>query len=135
VRSEALTHQEHAVCEYFVNADPILYESRTRTVRIRGVSTSIRLENFIWDTLARMAQAEGVTTNALIVQFHDDILRHRGDVANFTSFLRVTCLRFLSRKCDELERAMAADLAQPGLEAEQLTALADAPLAAAFTHH
>jgi predicted DNA-binding ribbon-helix-helix protein len=95
------------MCDYFVNADPILYESRTRTVRIRGVSTSIRMENFIWDTLAQMAKEEGVTTNALIVQFHDEILRHRGDVQNFTSFLRVTCLRFLRRKCDELDVALA----------------------------
>ena len=94
------------MCDYFVNADPILYESRTRTVRIRGVSTSIRMENFIWDTLAHMAKEEGVTTNALIVQFHDEILRHRGDVQNFTSFLRVTCLRFLRRKCDELAVAL-----------------------------
>jgi predicted DNA-binding ribbon-helix-helix protein len=96
------------MCDYFVNADPILYESRTRTVRIRGVSTSIRMENFAWDTLAKMAEEEGNTTNALIVQFHDEILRHRGDVSNFTSFLRVTCLRFLSRQCNELELALAA---------------------------
>lgn len=95
------------MCDYFVNADPILYESRTRTVRIRGISTSIRMENFIWDTLAQMAREEGVTTNALIVQFHDEILRSRGDVLNFTSFLRVTCLRFLRRKCDELGLALA----------------------------
>jgi predicted DNA-binding ribbon-helix-helix protein len=95
------------MCDYFVNADPILYESRTRTVRIRGVSTSIRMENFVWDILAKMAAEEGVTTNALIVQFHDEILRHRGDVQNFTSFLRVTCLRFLSRQCEDLELAIA----------------------------
>lgn len=96
------------MCEYFVNADPILYESRTRTVRIRGVSTSIRMENFVWDILAKMAAEEGITTNALIVQFHDEILRHRGDVQNFTSFLRVTCLRFLDRQCNDLELAIAA---------------------------
>jgi predicted DNA-binding ribbon-helix-helix protein len=94
------------MCDYFVNADPILYESRTRTVRIRSVSTSIRMENFIWETLAQMAKEEGVTTNALIVQFHDEILRYRGDVLNFTSFLRVTCLRFLRRKYDELGVAL-----------------------------
>jgi len=94
------------MCEYYVNADPILYESRTRTVRIRGISTSIRMENFAWDVLASMAQAEGITTNALIMQFHDEILRYRGDVQNFTSFLRVTCLRFLSRQCTTLASAL-----------------------------
>ena len=123
------------MCEYFVNADPILYESRTRTVRIRGVSTSIRMENFIWDTLSRMAQEEGVTTNALIVQFHDEILRHRGDVANFTSFLRVTCLRFLSRKCDQLEQSIEAAQAQTSLDAEALTAFQDALPPTLATQH
>mgnify|MGYP003339356296 FL=1 len=104
------------MCEYFVGADPILYESRTRTVRIRGISTSIRMENFAWDILAKMAAEEGLTTNALIVQFHDEILRHRGDVQNFTSFLRVTCLRFLDRQCNNLELAIAAtqeEMAEP----------------------
>lgn len=101
------------MCEFFVAADPILYESRARTVRIHGVSTSIRMENFIWDTLASLAAEEGKTTNALIVQFHDEILRHRGDVQNFTSFLRVTCLRYLRRKCDQLESGLEG---QPGAE-------------------
>lgn len=95
------------MCDFFVKADPILYESRSRTVRIHGVMTSIRVENFVWDTLASLAAEEGLTTNALIVQFHDEILRHRGDVQNFSSFLRVTCMRYLRRKCDELERAAA----------------------------
>ena len=120
------------MCDYFVNADPILYESRTRTVRIRGVSTSIRMENFIWDTLAKMAAEEGVTTNALIVQFHDEILRHRGDVQNFTSFLRVTCLRFLSRQCDELGMALAATQ-EENMEASELMTPIDAPASPSVT--
>jgi predicted DNA-binding ribbon-helix-helix protein len=92
------------MCEYFVKADPILYEQRTRTIRIHGVLTSIRLENMVWDTLAEMAEAERCTTNSLIVQFHDEILAHRGEVPNFASFLRVTGMRFLRRKLIEVER-------------------------------
>jgi predicted DNA-binding ribbon-helix-helix protein len=94
------------MCEFFVKADPILYESRSRTVRIHGVLTSLRVENFVWDTLASLAADEGLTTNALIVKFHDEILRYRGDVQNFSSFLRVTCMRYLRRKCDALEQAV-----------------------------
>ena len=93
------------MCEYFVKADPILYEQRTRTIRIHGVLTSIRLENMMWDTLAEMAEAEACTTNSLIVQFHDEILAHRGEVPNFASFLRVTGMRFLRRRLAEAERA------------------------------
>ena len=92
------------MCEYFVEADPILYEQRTRTIRIHGVLTSIRLENMVWDILAEMAGSEGCTTNHLIGQFHDEILAHRGEVPNFASFLRVTGMRFLRRKLGELQR-------------------------------
>ena len=85
------------MCEYFVKADPIQYEQRTRSVRIRGMLTSIRLENMVWDVLAEMAEDEGCTTNALICTLHDEILDHRGEVSNFASFLRVTSLRYLRR--------------------------------------
>jgi predicted DNA-binding ribbon-helix-helix protein len=102
------------MCEFFVKADPILYESRTRTVRIHGVLTSIRLENLVWDTLAEMANDESCTTNSLIAKFHDEILLQRGDVANFSSFLRVTCLRYLRRKC-ELATGVEGDGARKAL--------------------
>ena len=108
--------------DFFVTADPILYESRTRTMRIHGISTSIRLENFIWDTLATLASDEGITTNALIMTFHDEIMRHRGDVQNFTSFLRVTCLRYLARKCDQLEAQLASDAPHRPTEGNRETA-------------
>ncbi len=94
------------MCEYFVKADPIQYEQRTRTVRIRGALTSIRLENMVWDILAEMAEEEDCTTNHLIGKFHEEILAHRGEVPNFASFLRVTCMRYLRRKLITAERAL-----------------------------
>lgn len=92
------------MCEYFVKADPIQYEQRSRTVRIRKMLTSIRLENMVWDVLAEMAEAEGCTTNALIAKFHDEIMAHRGEVPNFASFLRVTSMRYLRRCVTASER-------------------------------
>jgi len=103
------------MCEFFVKADPILYESRTRTLRIHGVLTSIRLENLAWDVLAEMAAAEGNPTNALITKFHDEILEHRGEVPNFASFLRVTCMRYLLRELNS--RTEANSKPGPGLVA------------------
>ncbi len=112
------------MCEFFVKADPIQYEQRSRTVRIHGVLTSLRLENMVWDVLAEMAEAEGRTTNALISLFHDEILAHRGEVPNFASFLRVTCMRYLRRAVHEAGKAADAgaadgprDAAPPGLPA------------------
>jgi predicted DNA-binding ribbon-helix-helix protein len=92
------------MCEYFVKADPIQYEQRSRTVRIKNVLTSLRLENMVWDILAEMAEEEGCTTNALIAKFHDEILAHRGEVPNFASFLRVTSMRYLRRCVISMER-------------------------------
>ncbi|RQO55989.1 aryl-sulfate sulfotransferase [Paucibacter sp. KBW04] len=94
------------MCEFFVKADPIQYEQRARSVRIHGVLTSLRLENMVWDILAEMAEQEGCTTNALIATFHDEILAHRGEVPNFASFLRVTCMRHLRRSLQTAEKAL-----------------------------
>lgn len=85
------------MCEFFIKADPVHYEQRTRTVRIHGVLTSIRLENMVWDILAEIAEEEGGTTNNLISKFHDEILASRGEVPNFASFLRISCMRYLRR--------------------------------------
>ena len=103
------------MCEFFVKADPIQYEQRTRTVRMHGVLSSLRLENMVWDILAEMAEREGCTTNALISTFHDEILAHRGEVPNFASFLRVTCMRYLQRRANEAERQLQRD---PSVEPE-----------------
>ena len=108
------------MCEFFVKADPIQYEQRSRTVRIHGVLTSLRLENMVWDVLAEMAQAEGRTTNALISLFHDEILVQRGEVPNFASFLRVTCLRYL-------QRAAQAPSRRAELSAERTAGQPDPP--------
>lgn len=94
------------MCEYFVKADPIQYEQRSRTVRIKNVLTSIRLENMVWDILAEMAEEEGCTTNALIAKFHEEIMEHRGEVPNFASFLRVTSMRYLHRSMMNLEKQL-----------------------------
>ena len=48
------------MCELYVKADPILYESRSRSLRIRGVVTTVRLENQCWDVLQEIAEVDGV---------------------------------------------------------------------------
>lgn len=84
------------MCEIFVKADPHLYECRARSVRLHGAVTSIRLENLFWQTLEEIAARDRMTTNQLITKLHDELVEYRGAVDNFTSFLRVCCLRYLS---------------------------------------
>lgn len=85
------------MCELYVKADPILYESRSRSLRIRGVVTTLRLENQFWELLREIAEVDGMTTNQLISKLYDEVMDYRGEVVNFSSFLRVSCTRFLSQ--------------------------------------
>ncbi|MGD0634475.1 MAG: ribbon-helix-helix domain-containing protein [Beijerinckiaceae bacterium] len=89
------------MCEIYVKADPILYESRSRSVRVNGVVTSIRLENLFWDVLSEIAKRDGLTTNQLITKLYDEIVDYRGEVSNLASFLRVSCLRYKSLVLDK----------------------------------
>lgn len=84
------------MCGIYVNTDPILYESRTRSLRIHTVITTVRLENLFWNVLQEIAEREGMTTNQFIGKLHDELTELRGEGQNFASFLRVCCLRYLS---------------------------------------
>ena len=84
------------MCSVDVDADPIQYEARTRSLRINNVLTTIRLENLFWDVLAEIAGREKKTTNQMITTLHGELSARREDSPNFTSFLRVCCLRYLS---------------------------------------
>jgi predicted DNA-binding ribbon-helix-helix protein len=80
------------MCKIFISADPSSYESRTRSVRLHGVVTSIRLENLHWAVLEEIAGRDGMTV--LIEKLYDELVADRGAVGNFSSFLRVCALRY-----------------------------------------
>ena len=92
------------MCDIYTSADPIHYEQRTRSMRIHGVVTSIRLENLCWDILARIAAKDNMTTNQLIGTLYDEIVERRGGVDNLSSFLRVSCMRYLSYVAEQHEK-------------------------------
>ena len=69
-----------------------------RSLRIRGVVTTLRLENQFWDILREIAEVDGMTTNQLITKLYEEVMDYRGEVVNFASFLRVSCTRFLAQR-------------------------------------
>lgn len=101
------------MCELYVKADPILYESRSRSLRIRGVVTPLRLENQFWDILREIAEGEGLSTNQLITNLYEEVMDYRGEVLNFASFLRVSCTRYLAQR-----REKVAELSLVGQRAQ-----------------
>jgi predicted DNA-binding ribbon-helix-helix protein len=92
------------MCDIYTSADPIHYEQRTRSVRIHGMVTSIRLENLCWDILARIAAKDKLTTNQLICRLYEEIVERQGKVENLSSFLRISCMRYLSLVAESNEK-------------------------------
>ena len=113
------------MCQLFINADSRLWTYRTKSLRIDGVVTSIRLEEFFWDILEELSFRDQMTVNQMITKLYLESLDADHDISNFTSFLRVCCSRYLSLIADgNLTREDKLPLgdvnAQAILEQEQL---------------
>ena len=85
------------MCQVFINADPELYATRSRSIRLHGVATSLRLENLFWQVLGEIGARDGLSAPQLLGRLYDELtLSGRLDEStNFISFLRVSCLRYL----------------------------------------
>ena len=83
------------MCKLFIGAGIHLWLSRTHSLRIDGVATSLRMEEFFWSVLGRIASRDRLTLNQLITKLYHESLDADHDVGNFTSFLRVCCGRYL----------------------------------------
>ena len=88
------------MCKIFISADPELYRCRSRSLRLSGVATSIRLENLFWQVLEEIGARDGLSVAQLITRLYDELAEAGGqgvnDSANFSSFLRVSCGRYLA---------------------------------------
>lgn len=84
------------MCHVFASTDPDLFEPVTRSVRVAGVVTSLRLEAAFWRIVDDIARASGLSTGRFLSQLHDEVVELRGEVGNFASLLRVIALRWIS---------------------------------------
>ena len=85
------------MCQLFAHQPQRDYESQTRSLRIDGHSTSIRLELAFWDTLEEIASKQDMSLAKFLTRLHNEVLDHYGDVRNFASLLRCSCLIYRSR--------------------------------------
>jgi len=88
------------MCEIFIRANPRSYDSESRSMRLHGVATSVRLERLFWQVLEDIAQRDGLRVTHLIERLYDELLQYRGETGNFASFLRVCCLRYQMLQVD-----------------------------------
>ena len=80
------------MCHLFASSPPDSYAFETRSIRLNGQSTSIRLEKVFWEILEEIAVGEGLTVPRFISTLHREVLLLWGEVPNFTSHLRCICV-------------------------------------------
>jgi predicted DNA-binding ribbon-helix-helix protein len=85
------------MCQLFAHQPQRNYESQTRSIRIDGHCTSIRLELAFWDTLEEIAAKEDMSLAKFLTRLHSEVLGHHGEVHNFASLLRCSCLIYRSK--------------------------------------
>ena len=85
------------MCQLFAHQPQRDYQSQTRSLRIDGHATSIRLELAFWDTLEEIAAKEAMSLAKFLTRLHSEVLDHRGEVHNFASLLRCSCLIYRAK--------------------------------------
>jgi predicted DNA-binding ribbon-helix-helix protein len=81
------------MCHLFASQTPDSYAFETRSIRLNGQSTSLRLEKVFWGILEEIAADAGMSVPRFVSTLHQEILLLRGEVPNFTSHLRCVTAR------------------------------------------
>ncbi len=102
------------MCRIFAGQDPANYASETRSVRLMGHVTSVRLEARFWEVLEEIAEVQGMAMGRFLSLLYEEALEINGEVGNFASLLRCCCLNFLDPTFDrEALRQAAAEAGEP----------------------
>ena len=91
------------MCHLFAHQAQRDYESQTRSLRIDGHCTSIRLEMAFWDTLEEIAARENMSLGKFLTTLYNEVLDHHSEVNNFASLLRCSCLIYRSRNVVQVQ--------------------------------
>lgn len=83
------------MCHIFAGQAPERYTGETRSVRLGGHVTSVRLERAYWQILEEVSAAQDMTLGKFLTTLHDEVLDLQGEVQNFTSLLRCACLTYI----------------------------------------
>lgn len=89
------------MCKLLAAQDPQRFKQTSRSLRISGQSTSIRLETAFWEILDLMAINEGMSVSRLVATLHDEALDMHGHVSNFASLLRTLCLIYQGERTEK----------------------------------
>ncbi|MEM8688975.1 MAG: ribbon-helix-helix domain-containing protein [Pseudomonadota bacterium] len=88
------------MCQVFAGQNPGNYAHETRSVRLLGHPTSVRLEAKFWLVLEDIAKTQGMPMAKFLSTLYEEALELNGEVPNFASLLRCCCLNFLEPDFD-----------------------------------
>ena len=99
------------MCKIFATQSPERWTFETRSVRLGGHSTSIRLEAAFWEILEEIASSQDMSLPRFLTVLHDEVLEFGGEVRNFASLLRCACLTYATevRGNASVEQALVAE--------------------------
>ncbi len=86
------------MCEVFAGQNPKGYAYETRSVRLSGHVTSVRLETRFWSVLDDLAADQRMSLPLFLTTLYDEALELNGEISNFASLLRCSCLIFLTNQ-------------------------------------
>ena len=99
------------MCKIFATQSPDRWTHETRSIRLGGHSTSIRLEAAFWEILEEIADSQDMALPRFLTLLHDEVLEFQGEVKNFASLLRCACLTYATdvRGQTAVEEALLAE--------------------------
>jgi predicted DNA-binding ribbon-helix-helix protein len=69
-----------------------LAQPLSRSVRLNGFATCLRLEQIYWDILAEIAKVNCCSVSALLSYVDREVHLRHGGVKNFSGLVRVVCV-------------------------------------------
>ena len=69
-----------------------LAQPLSRSVRLNGFATCLRLEEIYWKILDRIARANNCSVNAVLSHIDRQVHLRHGGVKNFSGLVRVVCV-------------------------------------------
>ncbi|QQX81115.1 ribbon-helix-helix domain-containing protein [Shewanella sp. KX20019] len=84
------------MCELYSGAEAELFELKTRSIRIDGVVTSIRLEAIFWQLIEQIAEEDQLTVAVFLTRIYREVILKQAKITNFASLLRVACTTYLN---------------------------------------
>ena len=67
----------------------------SRSVRLNGFATCLRLERVYWRILERIGEANGCSVSAVLSYLDREVHLRHGGVNNFSGLVRVVCVAWL----------------------------------------